>query len=226
MFRRTLGQPGLFAIIYTVVAAALYFSLGVVARARARADAGRLPRRRPVLPAGGDDVRRGRVAAPGPRGRDGLRPLRLQRARELHRRLGDGARLRDPAVGHGVHGDALPGRVLGADRPRGARERRRARDPRLGRVAEHPRLRAARACSASRRWSSSTSLLQVVVVVVGLGALLRAGPITDSIDLGDDADLGRRDLRASASRPSSSPGSSRRPACRASCGSGGAASSG
>src|ERR671938_655268 len=30
MFRRTLGQPVLFAIIYTVVAAALYFSLGVV----------------------------------------------------------------------------------------------------------------------------------------------------------------------------------------------------
>src|SRR5918996_1039329 len=29
MFRRTLGQPVLFAIIYTVVAAALYFSLGV-----------------------------------------------------------------------------------------------------------------------------------------------------------------------------------------------------
>jgi APA family basic amino acid/polyamine antiporter len=31
MFRRTLGQPVLFALIYTVVAAALYFSLGVVA---------------------------------------------------------------------------------------------------------------------------------------------------------------------------------------------------
>src|ERR671936_2293776 len=32
MFRRTLGQPVLFAIVYTVVAAALYFSLGVVAQ--------------------------------------------------------------------------------------------------------------------------------------------------------------------------------------------------
>jgi len=32
MFRRTLGQPVLFAIIYTIVAAALYFSLGVVAQ--------------------------------------------------------------------------------------------------------------------------------------------------------------------------------------------------
>ena len=31
MFRRTLGQPALFAIIYTSVASAIYFSLGVVA---------------------------------------------------------------------------------------------------------------------------------------------------------------------------------------------------
>ena len=32
MFRRTLGQPALFAIIYTSVASAIYFSLGVVAQ--------------------------------------------------------------------------------------------------------------------------------------------------------------------------------------------------
>ena len=31
MFRRSLGQPALFAIIYTSVASAIYFSLGVVA---------------------------------------------------------------------------------------------------------------------------------------------------------------------------------------------------
>ena len=31
MFRRGLGQPALFAIIYTSVASAIYFSLGVVA---------------------------------------------------------------------------------------------------------------------------------------------------------------------------------------------------
>src|SRR4051812_31460647 len=31
MFRRSLGQPALFAIVYTTVAAAIYFSLGVVA---------------------------------------------------------------------------------------------------------------------------------------------------------------------------------------------------
>src|ERR671931_2365475 len=32
MFRRGLGQPALFAIIYTSVASAIYFSLGVVAQ--------------------------------------------------------------------------------------------------------------------------------------------------------------------------------------------------
>src|SRR5512133_2247790 len=32
VFRRTLGQPALFAIIYTSVASAIYFSLGVVAQ--------------------------------------------------------------------------------------------------------------------------------------------------------------------------------------------------
>jgi APA family basic amino acid/polyamine antiporter len=31
MFRRGLGQPALFTIVYTTVAAAIYFSLGVVA---------------------------------------------------------------------------------------------------------------------------------------------------------------------------------------------------
>ncbi len=162
--------------------------------ARAGADAGRLPRRRAVLPPGGDDVRRGRVAAPGPRRRDGLRPLRVQRARELHRRLGDGARLRDPAVGHGVHGDALPGRVLGADRPRGARERRRARDPRLGRVAEHPRLRAdPRAAHRGARRRRHRP--------AGRGRrrrarrLLPAGPHHRLDPPRRDADLGQRDLR-------------------------------
>ena len=46
-------------------------------------------------------------------GVDGLRPLRLQRARQLHRRLGDPARLHHPDRGHGVLGDELPGGVLG-----------------------------------------------------------------------------------------------------------------
>jgi APA family basic amino acid/polyamine antiporter len=32
VFRRGLGQPALFAIIYTSVASAIYFSLGVVAQ--------------------------------------------------------------------------------------------------------------------------------------------------------------------------------------------------
>ena len=78
--------------------------------------------RRRLLRAGGDDLRRGRVAAPGPRRLDRLRALRLQRARELHRGLGDPARLHDPHRGHGVLGHALPARPSGAARAR----RRRA----------------------------------------------------------------------------------------------------
>ena len=46
-------------------------------RPRARADAGRLPRRRRCSSSCGDDLRRGRLAAPGPRRLDGLRPLRF-----------------------------------------------------------------------------------------------------------------------------------------------------
>ena len=41
---------------------------------------------------------------------------------ELRRRLGDPARLRDPDRGHGVLGDELPRRVLGAARAAGALE--------------------------------------------------------------------------------------------------------
>ncbi len=76
--------------------------------ARARADAGRLPRRRRLLRARLDDVRRGRGAAPRARRLVGLRALRLQRAGQLRRRLGDPARLRDPDRRHGLHGDELP----------------------------------------------------------------------------------------------------------------------
>ena len=107
MLRRALGSPTLFAIVYTSVASAIYFTLGVVAEQRARAHAGRLPRRRPVLRRDDDDLRRGRVAAPGARGLDGVRALRVQRAVVVRRRLGDPARLPHPHRGHRVHDDRL-----------------------------------------------------------------------------------------------------------------------
>ena len=140
---------------------------------------------------------------------------------ELHRRLGDGARLRDPAVGHGVHGDELPGRVLGADRPAAKLENVvAAGDPRLGRVAEHPRLRA-------RRRVQRIAALVVVDIVLQVRARRRSALACSSTpDLHHRLDRPRRRRRPgatrssrSASRPSSSRASSRRPACRASCGS-------
>ena len=95
-FRRTLGSPALFAIVYTSVASAIYFSLGVVADHAL----GLTP---VVFLLGGVFFAlaamtyvEGAVAAPGPRRRDGVRALRVQRAGELRRRLGDPARLRDP----------------------------------------------------------------------------------------------------------------------------------
>ena len=120
VFRRALGAPIIFSIIYTSVASAIYFSLGVVADHALGLT--------PVvfLVAGlffvldGDDLRRGRVAAPGARRRDGVRALRVQRAVELHRGLGDPPRLPHPHRGHRVLGDELPRGVLG-------RARRRAR---------------------------------------------------------------------------------------------------
>ena len=90
-------------------------------RARARAHAARVPDRGAAVRADGDDLRRGRVAAPGARRLDGVRALRLQRARQLHRRLGDPARLRDPDRGHRLLGDAVPARLLEPARATAAR---------------------------------------------------------------------------------------------------------
>ena len=111
-------------------------------RSRAGNDAVRLPvRRRDVRPRG-HDLRRGLVVAPGPRRRDGLRALRLQRGVVVHRRLGDDPRLHDPARGHRVLGDELPGSVSPPVRLRRTGAGAVLRDPRLRRGAQHPRLLA------------------------------------------------------------------------------------
>ena len=112
-------------------------------RPRARAHAVRLPARGGLLPPGGDDVRRGRVAAPGPRRLDGLRALRLQRGRELHRRLGGAPGLHHPRRGQRLLGDELPRRLLGAARRRHARAAAGLRDRRLRRHRDDPRVLAA-----------------------------------------------------------------------------------
>ena len=160
LFRRGLGSPALFAIVYTSVASAIYFSLGVVAdHALGLTPVVFLARGR-VLRAGGDDVRRGRLAAPGPRRLDGLRALRLQRAVELRRRLGDPARLHDPDRGHGVLGDELPGRVL---RAAGAAAR-----VELAAVLRDHRLRRDRATSAASRTTRVNRIAALVVADLAL----------------------------------------------------------
>ena len=110
-------------------------------RPRARSHAARVPDRGGALHGHRDDVRRGRVAAPGPRRLDGVRALRVQRARQLHRRLGDPARLRDPDRRHGVLGDAVPEGLLEPARPQRRGARPVARVHRARRARQHPRLR-------------------------------------------------------------------------------------
>ena len=153
-------------------------------------------------------------------GRDGLRPLRVQRAGDF---IAGWVMVLDYVillVGHGVHGHALPGRVLGADRP-GALENVVALA-----ILAWVAWRSIRGFARTRVQRIAALVvvdivLQVVVARRRARGLLPAGPHHRLDPPRRDADLGQRDLRPSASRPSSSPGSSRRPACRASCGSGG-----
>ena len=136
-----------------------------------------------VLRADRDDLRRGRLAAPGPRRLDGLRPLRVQRAVELRRGLGDPARLRDPASRSPRSRRRTTSRAfwapLGRRRARARRSRSafivssRSRNiarllgaaPRASRMLVAARPRAAAAdrrpragrCSSTRRRSSTRS---------------------------------------------------------------------
>ena len=165
----------------------------------------------------GDDLRRGRVAAPGPRRLDRLRALRLQRAVELRRRLGDPARLRDPPRGHVVLGDELPGGVL---------ERRWARAPTssLAVLRDH-RLRRdpqrARLLDDARR----TAIAALVVADLGAPArciiVARAGRRSSTSTRSPTRSTSattptweRRDLRARRRDRRASPAWSRRPGCR------------
>ena len=101
-----------------------------------RTNAAGVPRRRDLLSALGDDLRRGRVAASGTRWLRRARSVCVQRARQLHRRLGDRARLHDPAGCRGADGAELPGGVLVAAWTRRTPDRRRARGDRVRRVRQ------------------------------------------------------------------------------------------
>ena len=112
-------------------------------RQRARLQLARLPRGLAVLRAARALLHGGRLAAPGARRRDGHRPLRLQRAVELRRRLGDPARLPDPDRDHRVRDDGLRRGLLGRAGPRRARAGPLLRGDRLRRVRQPPRPRLA-----------------------------------------------------------------------------------
>ena len=182
---RGLGEPALFAITLSAVVASIYFALGVVAGDALGLTplvyllAGRLLR--------GHDahLRRGQLAPPGARRRLDVRALRVRRALELHRRLGDPPRLPD-RDGDRVRSSIprLPGRVLGRRRTTAASScvDRRARADRCVAVVERPR--AARADrlgmrAARCRWSTSSLLLAVIVVGVRRSSST-LGAITDS----------------------------------------------
>ena len=83
---------------------------------RARADAPRLPHRRDRVRGDCGDVRRGNRPLPGGRRLVELRTPRVQRARELRRRVGPDARLRRDDRDLGVLRAALPLDLLGAAR--------------------------------------------------------------------------------------------------------------
>ena len=186
-------------------------------RPRARADAVRLPRRRADVRAGGDDLRRGRVAAPGPRRLDGLRPLRLQRAVGF---IAGWAILLDYTILIAVTAFSATN-YLAAFCERVRRRRRRSsllslRDHRLRRGAQHPRLLD----DARRTGSPRSSLADIALQVLLIVARARAASSTSHALARPDpprhhAAVGRRDLRGSAWRPSCSPAWSRRRAWRA-----------
>ncbi len=187
--------------------------------ARARAHAGRLPDRGAAVRADGDDVRRGRLAAPGARRLDGVRALRLQRARQLRRGLGDPARLRDPDRGHGVLGDAVPARVL---------EPARATAPRRsGWRSCSSRSSCSATSAASAGGARGASAMLVVgrpraaglIVVLGLVLFFNPHTLLDPIHLGSAPTLVGSDLRADGRRDRLHRASSRRRGWPARCGS-------
>ena len=89
--KRGLGSPALFGIVQGFIGGLDLLRGRRRRREGARAHVGGLPRRRDLLRRARALLRRGRLAAPGARRRDGDRPLRLQRAVELRRGLGDPA---------------------------------------------------------------------------------------------------------------------------------------
>ena len=131
-----------------------------------------------------DDLHGGRLPAPRAGRIDGVRPLCLQRDRQLHSRLGDAARLRHPDRGHGVRRDSVPERVLGAARPfrRGAAACRSGSSPWSCSPTCAASIGVANSVSA---WSSSGALvLELVAIAIGLVQFFDAHKLVSQVHLG------------------------------------------
>ena len=107
--RRFLGVPWLWAVAHSAIAFSVYYSLGLVADHALLLDPGRCsPSPGLIYVLTTHDLRRGRGDVPRARRLEHARPPRVQRAGQLHRRLGDPDRLRDRDRACRGHHPALP----------------------------------------------------------------------------------------------------------------------
>ena len=174
--RRSLGWWTLFAIVYAAVASAIYFSLGVIADHALGLTpvvfllAGVFFLLAAMTYVEGASLHQDRG------GVDGLRPLRLQRARELRRRLGGAAGLHHPASPSARSRRRTTSRPSGSRSGDGMRERLAGlRDRRLRRRRNDPRVLAAPRRRAWRMVVVADLGVQLLVVVVGLAMFFHPG---------------------------------------------------
>ena len=159
---RVLGTPALFATAYGNVGSSIYYALGVTAVFALGLTPLVFVDRGPDLRRDRAHVRRRHGPLPGGRRLVELRAPRVQRARQLRRRLGADAQLRHHDRHLGVLRPALPLDLLGAaarepvghrrrrDRDRPARRAQHRRDQ-GGREPEHlPRRHRLRDAAAAR----------------------------------------------------------------------------
>ena len=155
--RRSVGSPLLFAIVYTSLASAIYFSLGVIS--------GHALGLTPLvfLIAAVLFALTAMTYAEGAslhQERSGSTVFARYAFNELIsfvRRLGDPARLHHPDRRHELLGDAVPEGLLEPARTQRRVARPGARVHRDRRARQHPRLRLAALAPRWRCWSSATS---------------------------------------------------------------------
>ena len=219
MFRRGLGSPALFAIVWTSLASAIYFSLGIVAENAL----GLTPL--VFLGAGVFFVLTAMTYVEGASlhpERAGSTVFARYAFNELWSFIAGWAVLLDFLILIAVTAFVATNYVAAFWAPLGdgAPELAIALAI-IGYVAVR-NIRGsggARGASASRRSRSSTSRCRLLIIVVGAVLVVDVDALTASIDLGTSPTLGGPHLRADGQRPSRSRASSRRPGWRARSGS-------